>query len=125
MKFSATWVPFKLIAFIIMLWITLWNLQEGSVRGISRFEEYTKTRPSADAGARTGAWGDCYLINKQKMERSGGHFAEPHAVPVMYLTPNHQSKDAHWFYNPQTDRVISRRSFERVAGIPKDWLIGH
>ena len=38
---------------------------------------------------------------------------------------NHQSKDAHWFYNPQTDRVISRRSFNRVAGISKDRLIGN
>ena len=37
----------------------------------------------------------------------------------------YQSKDAHWFYNPQTDRVISTRSFNMVAGIPKDWLIGH
>ena len=91
MTFSASWVLVKLVAFIIMLWITLWNLQEGSVKGISRLEEYTKTRPSADAGARTAAWWDCYLINKQKIERSEGHFAEPQAVPGTYLTPNHQS----------------------------------
>ena len=42
----------------------------------------------------------------------------------MYLAPNSQSKDAHWFYKADTDRVVSRRSYERVSGIPPAWLNG-
>ncbi len=42
----------------------------------------------------------------------------------MYLSPNPQTKDAHWFFKPETDRVVSRRSYERVAGIPPGWLNG-
>lgn len=124
MKVSASWVPLKLIAFVIMLWICLWNLQEGSVPGISRYEEFTKRRPAADAGARPGTYGDCYIVNKQKDERKGGHFGEGHGDIVMYLSPNSQSKDAHWFYKPETDRVISRRSYDRASGIPSEWLNG-
>lgn len=37
---------------------------------------------------------------------------------------NSQSKDAHWFYKSVTDRVVSRRSFDRVSGISQTWLNG-
>jgi hypothetical protein len=124
MKSSASWVPLKLIVFLVMLWISLWNLEEGTTRGISRYEEFTKTRPAIDAGARPGTYGDCYIVNRQKDERPGGHFATAHGDVVMYLSPNQQTKDAHWFYKPATDRVVSRRSFERIAGIPPAWLKG-
>ena len=124
MKSSAGWVPLKLIAFLIMLWISLWNLEEGTTKGVIRYEEFTKTRPAIDAGARPGAWGDCYIVNKQKDERSGGHFGEAHGDIVMYLSPNPQTKDTHWFFKPEKDRVVSRRSYERVAGIPPGWLNG-
>jgi hypothetical protein len=63
-------------------------------------------------------------VNKQKDERKGGHFGEAHGDIVMYLAPNSQSKDAHWFYKPETDRVISRRSYDRASGIPSQWLQG-
>jgi hypothetical protein len=125
MKASASWVPLKLIAFLIMLWICLWNLKEGSEPGISRYEEFTKRRPAIDAGARPGTYGDCYVVNKQKEERKGGHFGEAHGDLVMYLAPNSQSKDAHWFYKPDTDRVVSRRSYNRVSGIPSSWMLGN
>jgi hypothetical protein len=124
MKVSASWVPLKLIAFLIMLYICLWNLQEGSQSGVSRYEEFTRRRPAADAGARPGTYGDCYIVNKQKDERTGGHFEEAHGDVVMYLAPNSNSKDAHWFYKPETDRVISRRSYDRVSGIPSAWMNG-
>jgi hypothetical protein len=123
-KFSAPWVPLKLIAFLIMLWISLWNLQEGSTKGVSRYEAFTKRRPSTDAGARPGVYGDAYMVNKNKSQREGGHFEDVHGEVCMYLTPNSQSKDAHWFYKPTTDRVVSRRSFDRIAGIPPTWLNG-
>lgn len=45
-KASAGWVPLKLIAFLLMLWICLWNLEEGPTKGISRYESFTKTRPA-------------------------------------------------------------------------------
>jgi hypothetical protein len=123
-KFSAPWVPLKLIAFLIMLWISLWNLQEGSSKGVSRYEAFTKRRPSTDAGARPGVYGDAYIVNKNKLQREGGHFEDVHGEVCMYLTPNSQTKDSHWFYKPTTDRVISRRSFDRVAGIPPAWMNG-
>ena len=107
-----------------MLWICLWNLQEGPNKGVSRYEAFTGCRPSVDAGAQPGTFGDCYITNRKKEERKGGHFETAHGDVVMYLGPNGQSKDCHYFYNPKTDRYISRRSFERVAGIPHEWLQG-
>ena len=87
-------------------------------------EEFTRRRPAADAGARPGTYGDCYIVNKQKDERTGGHFEQAHGDIVMYLAPNSNSKDAHWFYKPETDRVVSRRSYDRVSGIPSAWMNG-
>jgi hypothetical protein len=87
-------------------------------------EEFTRRRPAADAGARPATYGDCYIVNKQKDERTGGHFEEAHRDIVMYLAPNSNSKDAHWFYKPETDRVVSRRSYDRVSGIPSAWMNG-
>ena len=89
-----------------MLYICLWNLEEGSQSGVSRYEEFTRRRPAADAGARPGTYGDCYIVNKQKDERTGGYFEEAHGDVVMYLAPNSNSKDAHCLYKPETDRVV-------------------
>jgi hypothetical protein len=107
-----------------MLWVHLWNSEESDIKGISRFEEFTGRRPAADGNAISGALGDCYIVNISKEQRIGGRFnhIQLHGKPVMYLTPNPQTKDGHYFYDPDTDRVICRRSYRRVAGIPHDWL---
>ena len=40
MRAAAPWVPKKYITFQIFLWVQLWNLQEGSMKNISRIEEF-------------------------------------------------------------------------------------
>ena len=126
MKAAASWIPDKLICFVIMLWIHLWNSEESDIKGISRNEEFTGRKPAADGNAISGALGDCYIVNISKEQRIGGRFnsqnLQLHGKPVMYLAPNPQTKDGHYFYDPDTDRVICRRSYRRVAGIPQEWL---
>jgi Reverse transcriptase (RNA-dependent DNA polymerase) len=126
MRAAAPWVPDKLICFMIMLWAHYWNCEEGGKVGVSRSEEFKGIRPAANANAMTGVLGDCYIINLCKEQRSGGRFSsvqlQLHGKPAMYIMPNEQSKDGHWFYDPITDKVVSRRSFRRVPGIPSEWM---
>ena len=123
---AAPWIPSKLICFIIMMWAHQWNTEEGALRGISRYEEFTGIRPSANGTGNTGAIGDCYIVNFSKTQRSTGKFSniehQLHGKAVMYLLPDVQTKDSHLFYDPTTERVITRRSFRRVPGIPNEWL---
>ena len=125
-KAGAKWAPSKLICFIIMLAVLLWNRQEGLITGVSREEQFTGQRPSAFKNGMAGAYGDCFIVNQSIQQNLGGKFSDhnTHGVEAMYLMPNQQSTDSHYFYNWNTSRVISRRSFTRVPGIPTKWQIG-
>jgi hypothetical protein len=117
---AAPWVPKKLITFCIVLWIWLWNLGEGTMPGISRYEQFTHQRPSATHLGLSGTFGDCYAVHSPK-ELRGGHFAKDHGRLVTYLCPDPNSKDCHIFYSYDTDTVLHSRSFHRLPGIPPSW----
>ena len=119
-RHSAPWVPRKLIALQVLLWVHIWNLQSGSSE-ISRKEEFEKVRPSASYNDMPGAYGDAFLIHDAKSIRVE-NFAQHGRGPVMYLGPNFQTKDAHLFYDPVVNKVLTRRSYRRIANVPPTWL---
>ena len=56
-----------------------------------------------------GAWGDAFVVHEPKNKRVERF--DPHARgPTMYLGPNKIRKDAHYFYDPKTRKVLTRRS---------------
>ena len=118
-RHSAPWVPRKLIALQILLWVHIWNLQSGSLE-ISRKEEFEKIRPSAGYNDIPGAYGDAFLVHDARSIRTE-NFSHGRG-PVMYVGPNFQTKDAHLFYDPVVNKVLTRRSFRRVASVPPAWL---
>ena len=69
-----------------------------------------------------GAWGDAFVVHEPKNKRLERF--DPHARgPTMYLWPNKITKDAHYFYDPKTRKVLTRRSYRRIPGVPKEWMI--
>ena len=120
MRAAAPWVPKKYITFQILLWVQLWNLQEGSMKNISRTEEFKNKRPTLNNNSIPGAWGDCFLIHTPKDLRTEKF--DPHTRgPVMYMGPNLQTKDAHYFLDAINSKILTRRSFQRIPSIPKEW----
>ena len=120
MRAAAPWVPKKYITFQILLWVQLWNLQEGSMKNVSRIEEFKNKRPTLNNNSIPGAWGDCFLIHNPKDLRTEKF--EPHTRgPVMYIGPNLQTKDAHYFLDSISSKVLTRRSFQRISSIPQEW----
>ena len=111
---SAPWVPGKLIGLQIVLWTHLWNLRSGSSENISRKEEFENIRPSAIYNDIPGGYGDAFLVHDSKSIRKD-NFSPHGRGPVMYIGPNFQSKDAHFFYDPIR--------YKRISNIPPKWLL--
>ena len=40
----------------------------------------------------------------------------------MYLGPNMKTKDGHIFYDAVTKKILTRRSYGRMSGVPPEWL---
>ena len=120
MRAAAQWVPKKFITQQIPLWALVWNLQSGVHIHKSRVEQFTGRRPSINLNDLPGAWGDCFVVHEPKDKRTERF--DPHARgPVMYLGPNTMTKDAHYFYDPIIRKVLTRRRYRRIAGVPKEW----
>ena len=41
---------------------------------------------------------------------------------MMYLGHNMKTKDGHIFYDPITKKILTRRSYRRMNGVPPEWL---
>jgi hypothetical protein len=52
---------------------------------------------------------------------SGDSYTSAHEIKAMYLCPNKHTANGHYLYNWVTERVITRSSLKRVAGIPDGW----
>ena len=68
-----------------------------------------------------GAWGDAFLVHEPKDLRKEKFDAHTRG-PVMYLGPNIKTKDGHIFYDPITKKLLTRRSYRRMNGVPPEWL---
>ena len=80
----------------------------------------TAIRPTAKYNDLQGAWGDSFLSHEPKDSRTEN--LNPQARgPVMYLGPNKKAKDAHYFYDPKIYKLLTRRSFRMIQGIPPEW----
>ena len=118
---AAPWVPKRFITYQILLWSLLYNLLPGSELKISREEEFTGKRPTILEKEIPGAWGDAFLIHEPKDLRKEKFDAHTRG-PVMYLGPNIKTKDGHIFYDPITRKILTRRSYRRINGVPPEWV---
>jgi hypothetical protein len=66
MQAAAPWVPGKLVTFCVILWACLWNLASGTTNGISKMEQFTHKRPSANHTGLPGTYGDTFAVHNPR-----------------------------------------------------------